>query len=92
MAVLESIRELSTDLEEFGVKRMWLFGSASRGEDVPSDLDILVEFDSPPTLTGFMNLKFFLEERLGTRVDLHSRGSCPPRFLKRITPDLRRVA
>ena len=39
-----------------------------------------------------MNLKFFLEERLGGSVDLHSKKTCPARFLQRIQPDLLHVA
>lgn len=90
--LLPTIRSLSGDLRSLGVRSLWLFGSAARGDADAHDLDLLVEFQSPPTLTGFMNLKFFLEDRLGMPVDLHSRGSCPERFLKRIQPELLHVA
>jgi len=75
-----------------GVAGLWLFGSAARGEAGAGDLDFLVEFTSNPTLVGFMNLKFFLEEKLRMPVDLHSRGSCPDRFMRRIQPELLHVA
>lgn len=91
-ALILSIQHREAELRAFGVKELWLFGSAARGEAQAHDLDFLVDFDLPPTLTGFMNLKFFLEERLGRPVDLHSRGSCPDRFLQRIQPDLLHVA
>jgi len=90
--LIPTIQSLSADLRDLGVGSLWLFGSAARGDADAHDLDVLVEFLSPPTLTGFMNLKFFLEERLGMPVDLHSRGSCPERFLKRIQPELLHVA
>ena len=86
------IQGLSGELRAFGVNKLWLFGSAARGETGVHDLDFLVEFENPPSLVGFMNLKFFLEERLGKPVDLHSKGSCPDRFFKRIQPDLLHVA
>lgn len=86
------IRSTSDELSRLGVKNLWLFGSVARGEINAKDLDFLVDFNSPPTLTGFMDLKFFLEEQLQMPVDLHSRNSCPDRFMKRIQPDLLRVA
>jgi uncharacterized protein len=89
---IPTIQSLAADLRSLGVGSLWLFGSAARGDADARDLDVLVEFLSPPTLTGFMNLKFFLEDRLGMPVDLHSRGSCPERFLKRIQPELLHVA
>ena len=91
-SLLLSIQNLGDELRTFGVKELWLFGSAARDDAQVHDLDFLVDFNSPPTLTGFMNLKFFLEERLGMPVDLHSKGACPPRFLQRIQPDLLHVA
>ena len=91
-SMISAIRALDKELETFGVAGLWLFGSAARGEANASDLDFLVEFTSPPTLTGFMGLKFLLEERLGMPVDLHSRSSCPERFMRRIQPDLLHVA
>ena len=91
-ALISAIQRLSGELRAYGVKALWLFGSAARGDAAAHDLDFLVEFNSPPTLTGFMNLKFFLEERLAMPVDLHSRGSCPERFLQRIQPELLHVA
>lgn len=79
-------------MEPFGVASLWLFGSAARGEADAHDLDLLVEFTSPPTLMGFMGLKFLLEDRLQMPVDLHTRSSCPERFMRRIQPDLLHVA
>lgn len=91
-SIIRSIHSLESDLRAAGVAGLWLFGSAARGEADAKDLDFLVEFTSPPTLTGFMDLKFFLEERLQMPVDLHTRSSCPERFMRRIQPDLLHVA
>jgi len=91
-SLISSIRSLNGDLESFDVSGLWLFGSAARGEVDAKDLDFLVEFSSLPTLNLFMGLKFFLEERLQMPVDLHTRSSCPERFMRRILPDLLHVA
>jgi uncharacterized protein len=91
-STIRIIRSLESDLRAAGVANLWLFGSAARGEADAKDLDFLVEFTAPPTLTGFMNLKFFLEEQLHKSVDLHTRSSCPDRFMRHIQPDLLHVA
>ncbi|MDP3849568.1 MAG: nucleotidyltransferase domain-containing protein [Luteolibacter sp.] len=91
-SIIRTIRSLEGELRSAGVAKLWLFGSAARGEADARDLDFLVEFTTPPTLTGFMGLKFFLEEQLHMPVDLHTRSSCPDRFMRRIQSDLLHVA
>jgi uncharacterized protein len=91
-AIIGIINEMDGALRSMGVAGLWMFGSAARGESTVNDVDFLVDFDSRPTLTGFMNLKFFLEEKLGMPVDLHTRQSCPDRFMRRIQSDLLHVA
>ena len=89
--ILNSLREIHSELTAMGVKDLWLFGSAARGE-LAKDADFLVDFQSAPTLVGFMNLKFLLEDKLQVPVDLHTRSSCPERFMRHIQPDLLHVA
>lgn len=64
--------------ESNGVARMDLFGSVARGEGRKgSDVDLLVEF-LPETRAGLFEmgaLKEDLEETLGCRLDLVSRGA-----------------
>jgi predicted nucleotidyltransferase len=58
-------------MERFGVCSLALFGSVARDEAGPeSDVDILVEFRETPELSEYMSLKFWIEDRLGRRVDL----------------------
>lgn len=91
-AIIHTIRQSELDLRSMGVSDLWIFGSAARGESTVNDVDLLVDFDSRPTLTGFMSLKFFLEGKLGMRVDLYTKSSCPERFMRRIQSDLLHVA
>ncbi len=64
---------------EFGVRRLALFGSTARDEArEDSDLDILVEFDRGPRFLTFMGLKVFLEDHVGTRIDLVTPDALKP--------------
>lgn len=54
----------------YGITSIAIFGSVSRGEpNEESDLDILVNMESL-TFDRYMDLKFELEDRLGTTIDL----------------------
>lgn len=68
--------------ERFGVKEIGIFGSYVRKEqEESSDIDILVEFkDGYRTFDNYMDLKFYLEELLGLRVDLVSKDALKPRL------------
>jgi predicted nucleotidyltransferase len=70
--VLSFLSSHRQELEErLGICSLALFGSVARGEAGPeSDVDILVEFRETPGLSQYMGLKFWLEDRLGRRVDL----------------------
>ena len=85
-------REFVTLRGRFGVKSLGLFGSIARGEASPrSDVDILVEFNAP-SFDHYMDLKFYLEERLGRPVDLVLKGSLKPALRERILREVRDVA
>ena len=57
--------------ERFGVKSLRLFGSVARDEaSEQSDVDVVVDFDMTPSLFGFLRLKGYLRDLLGTKVDL----------------------
>ena len=70
--VIDFLSSHRQELEErFGITSLALFGSIARGEGGPeSDVDVLVEFRETPGLTAYMDLKFWLEDRLGRQVDL----------------------
>jgi len=78
----EIIRQLRDHLEELkgmGVNRIALFGSFARGEEqAESDIDLLVEFSSPPGFDGYMRVKFYLEDLLSAKVDLVMIGALKP--------------
>jgi len=90
--IIQELHDSKKELRDMGVMNLWLFGSVARDDAIAGDADFIVEFASSPTLTGFMNLKFFLEDRLQLPVDLHTRSSCPERFMQRIEPEMLHVA
>ena len=92
--VLDALRDKSGDIRErFGVLSLRLFGSVARGEAAPgSDIDVLVDFGGPPTFDQYMDLKFFLEELLQTKVDLVTESGLRPRLRPRIEEEAIRVA
>lgn len=58
-------------VDRYHVKRLALFGSTARDvarED--SDVDILVSFDGPATSERYFGVQFYLEDQLGSEVDL----------------------
>ena len=59
-------------VEKFGVIEIAVFGSYARGEQrKDSDVDIIVDFkEGYKTFDNYMNLKFYLEELFGKKVDL----------------------
>lgn len=71
-AVVSRLKDHMREIRQrFSVQRLCLLGSVLRDESVgKSDVDVLVVFSQKATFDRFMDLKFYLEELLGTRVDL----------------------
>jgi len=59
-------------VEKFGVIEIAIFGSYARGEQMKdSDVDLIVDFkEGWKTFDNYMDLKFYLEELFGKKVDL----------------------
>jgi len=77
LKIVEANRE---KLKGFGVRRLGLFGSAVRSEaSEESDLDFLVELEIK-TFDNYMDLKEFLEELFGCKVDLVMKDALKPRL------------
>lgn len=71
-----------------GIRKLALFGSFARGEQTGnSDVDVLIDM-SEPTFDHYMDLKFFLEDRLGTKVDLVLEDTLKPCLRKYVEREL----
>lgn len=70
--IMRVLRSQLPELQQrYGVKYLGVFGSYIRGDYKPkSDLDILVEFDYPPTLFQFIAIEQQLSKLTGVEVDL----------------------
>jgi predicted nucleotidyltransferase len=83
--IKETLKKAKPILQEkFKVKEIGIFGSYVRGEESEeSDVDILVEF-SEPVGWEFIDLKEFLEEILGRKVDLVTVRALKPQLRDKI--------
>jgi len=80
--ILKKIKENKEHIKKYGVKRIGLFGSYIRNEQgKKSDIDILVKFEEGmKTFDNYMDLKFFLEDLFGYKVDLVMSDAIKPRL------------
>lgn len=71
--------------EKYKVKTIGVFGSHVRGEEKKrSDVDVLVDFEEPPSLLEFVALERELSEIVGKKVDLVMKTALKPRIGKHI--------
>lgn len=82
--ILETIR---TYFRTRLVARVWLFGSAARGDSEPGDIDLLLELDKGVSLFDFTRFKLELEAVLHKRVDLVSSNGVSPHIKPFIDKD-----
>jgi hypothetical protein len=76
--------------EKYGVRKIGIFGSFARGDEKGgSDIDVLVEFEPGyETFDNYMELKFFLEELFGVKVDLVTLDSLRPQIKKAVLKEV----
>jgi len=78
--VLKQLEDNRDKIRSFGVKRLGLFGSCARGEATQSsDLDFVVDLEKK-SFDAYMDLKDFLEELFGCKVDLVMKDAIKPRL------------
>lgn len=96
LSVHDIRRELElhrSELDRLGVAELAVFGSVARDEANPdSDIDVLVDFRNPATLSGYVELKSLLESLLGRTVDLVTRKSLRAHVRSHVEKDAVRVA
>ena len=92
--VLALVADHQSQLKNFGVKRLGVFGSFVRDEQHnTSDVDMIVEFEPGcKTFDNFMHLAFYLEELFGRKVDLLTPESLSPQLGARILREVEYVA
>lgn len=75
-------------LQQYGAKKVGLFGSCVREEmREGSDVDILVEIEKDISLLDFIGIKLEIEEVLGRKVDLVEYSTIKPLLRESILKD-----
>lgn len=66
--------------ERFGITRIGIFGSFARSEQtLSSDIDMVIEIEKgKKNIHNFLQIKRFLEEELGKKIDLGFEHSLKP--------------
>ena len=88
--ILEKLKAGAEEMQRlFQVKRLSVFGSVARGEAGDgSDIDVLVAFEQRASFDLFMELKFYLEDLLGTGVDLVTEKALRPEVRRAIEKEM----
>jgi predicted nucleotidyltransferase len=88
--IMEELRHNLPELEKrYNVKKLGIFGSYLRGEQQKgSDLDLLVEFNDPPSLLKYIEMEYYLSDRLGIKVDLVMKDALKPAIGLRILSEV----
>jgi uncharacterized protein len=85
-AVIAKLKEHESELKQFGVEHLYLFGSTARGE-AREDSDIDLFFDHPLGSLGLfelMDVKAAAARILGCKTDIMTRRSLHPVLRKQI--------
>jgi predicted nucleotidyltransferase len=91
--IFKIIKSNKPEIESrYGVQRLGLFGSfVKERQRKKSDVDILVTFNRDIDLFEFLDLREFLEKKLGTKVDLVMATALKPTIGKRILAEVEYV-
>ena len=76
-------------VRRFGITDLALFGSTVRDEARPdSDIDVLVSFDGQATSKRYFGVQFYLEDLMGSPVDLVTNKTLRPQLRPYIEKEL----
>jgi predicted nucleotidyltransferase len=91
--IIKIIKSNKPEIESrYGVQRLGLFGSfVKERQRKKSDVDILVTFNRDIDLFEFLDLREFLEKKLGTKVDLVMATALKSTIGKRILAEVEYV-
>lgn len=92
-SILGALAEHRERIRSMGIQRIGVFGSFARGEEhEESDIDILIKFkEGGRSFDTYMDLKFFLEDLFGRRVDLVDHDTIKPALAPHILWNVRYV-
>lgn len=94
MKTLEEIKQLlkqskSVLQENYKVTELGIFGSYVRGEQTEkSDVDVLIDYEKAPTLFKLVELRSYLNELMGMKVDVVTKKGLKPRIRERVLSEV----
>jgi len=90
IVILDFLRSHKEEMrEQFGLRKIGLFGSYVRGEQrEDSDIDLVVEIESNNKFRSFFGLKAYLEDALQKNIDLGIESSLKPIIHKYIKNEI----
>ncbi|OHA23892.1 MAG: hypothetical protein A3B11_02020 [Candidatus Taylorbacteria bacterium RIFCSPLOWO2_01_FULL_44_26] len=92
MSIADIKNKLRPLFEAYGIIYAGVFGSVSRGEDLPdSDVDILVRLGKPMGMFSYMRLVHAIEDLLGRRVDMVTEKGLSKFVRPYVMPELKTI-
>jgi uncharacterized protein len=74
--------------EIYQITEIGIFGSYARGEETEaSDIDILVDYETAPTFIMLVELRDYLSQLFGLKVDIVTKNGLKPRIRDRVLSD-----
>lgn len=74
--------------ENYQITEIGIFGSYARGEQTElSDVDILVDYKTAPTFIMLVELRDYLSQLFGLKVDIVTKNGLKPRIRDRVLSD-----
>ncbi len=90
MPIFEEIyQNILPFVDEYGIKRVGVFGSFARGEATESsDIDLVFDFQKDFGLLALSGLKIALEEKLDKKIDIVEFSSLDPSLAESIKDEV----
>ncbi len=94
MRTLEDIKQLLQQSkvvlqENYRVTELGIFGSYVRGEqNEESDVDVLIDYEKAPTVFKLVELRNYLNELTGMKVDVVTKKGLKPRIRERVLSEV----
>ena len=94
MKTLNEIRQVlsfqkQSICEIYRITEIGIFGSYTRGDQTEtSDIDILVDYEIAPTLSMLVELRDYLSQLFGIKVDIVTKNGLKPRIRDRVLAEV----
>ena len=94
MKTLNEIRQVlslqkQSICEIYQITEIGIFGSYTRGDETEtSDIDILVDYQTAPTLIMLVELRDYLSQLFGIKVDIITKNGLKPRIRERVLAEV----